>query len=63
MELTILVLCEGMWKLKRGDNLLDTGSPQYEVYKTKDGEFMSVGALEQQFYDALLKVRFLLLHF
>ncbi|XP_046581515.1 alpha-methylacyl-CoA racemase-like isoform X2 [Haliotis rubra] len=44
-----------VWGAERGENLLDTGSPFYETYKTADGKFMSVGALEPQFYAALLK--------
>lgn len=38
-----------MWG-PRGTNLLDTGSHFYEVYETSDGGFMSVGAIEPQFY-------------
>lgn len=40
----------------RGVNMLDTGYHFYDTYETKDGKFMSVGALEPQFYAALLKV-------
>ena len=39
----------GAWK-ERGTNLLDTGSHFYEVYETSDGGYMSVGAIEPQFY-------------
>lgn len=35
---------------ERGENLLDSGAPFYEVYETKDGLFMSLGALEPKFY-------------
>jgi alpha-methylacyl-CoA racemase len=45
----------GMWRDERGTNMLDTGAPFYDTYRTKDGEFMSVGAIEPQFYAALLK--------
>jgi len=45
----------GLWHDRRGSNLLDTGAPFYEVYETKDGGFMAVGALEPQFYAALLR--------
>ncbi|KAM0745997.1 CoA-transferase family III [Meredithblackwellia eburnea MCA 4105] len=38
----------------RGENMLDGGSPFYEVYETKDGKYMSVGALEPQFYKQFL---------
>ncbi|XP_053264893.1 alpha-methylacyl-CoA racemase [Podarcis raffonei] len=40
----------GLWNRSRGENLLDSGAPFYETYKTKDGKFMAVGALEPQFY-------------
>lgn len=43
------------WGKQRGENLLDTGTHFYEVYKTKDGKYMSVGALEPQFYAELLQ--------
>lgn len=39
----------------RGDNVLDSGCPWYDTYETKDGGFMAVGALEPQFYVALIK--------
>ena len=35
--------------------MLDSGSPNYDVYETKDGHYMAVGALEPQFYEQLLK--------
>lgn len=38
----------------RGENLLDGGSPYYDTYETKDGGYMAVGALEPQFYAALI---------
>ena len=44
----------GGWTPTRGANLLDTGAPFYEVYETADGGHMAVGALEPQFYEALL---------
>lgn len=44
-----------IWGRNRGENILDTGYHFYEVYETKDGKFLSVGSLESQFYDALLK--------
>lgn len=43
------------WGNQRGENLLDTGSHFYEVYRTKDGKFMAVGAGEPQFYANLLQ--------
>jgi alpha-methylacyl-CoA racemase len=44
----------GAWQDKRGSNLLDGGAPFYDTYVTADAEYMAVGALEPQFYAALL---------
>lgn len=38
----------------RGEGMLDGGSPFYDTYKTKDGKFMAVGALEAKFYKNLI---------
>ncbi len=45
----------GLWERERGSNLLDSGAPFYEVYETADGRHMAVGAIEPQFYAALLE--------
>lgn len=44
-----------IWSGNRGENFLDTGNHSYDTYETKDGKFMSVGAVEPQFYDVLVK--------
>jgi alpha-methylacyl-CoA racemase len=44
----------GTWQDKRGSNLLDGGAPFYDTYATADGRYVAVGALEPQFYAALL---------
>jgi len=49
------LVAQGIWKKGNGTNFIDTGSHFYEVYKTKDGKYLSVGAIEPQFYDQLLK--------
>jgi alpha-methylacyl-CoA racemase len=48
------MLAAGTWQDSRGTNLLDGGAPFYDTYATADGEYMAVGALEPQFYAALL---------
>ncbi|WP_347058621.1 CaiB/BaiF CoA-transferase family protein [Blastococcus sp. HT6-30] len=48
------MLDAGAWTDRRGRNLLDTGAPFYDVYRCADGHFLAVGALEEQFYAALL---------
>ncbi|MFI5607735.1 CaiB/BaiF CoA transferase family protein [Amycolatopsis sp. NPDC051903] len=44
----------GQWSDDRGVNLLDGGAPCYDTYVCADGKFVAVGALEPQFYAALL---------
>jgi alpha-methylacyl-CoA racemase len=44
-----------MWNRARGTNVLDGGAPYYDTYETKDGGYMAVGAIEPQFFAALLK--------
>lgn len=45
-----------MWNSERGTNTLDGGAPYYGCYECKDeGKYMSVGALEPQFWTELLK--------
>jgi alpha-methylacyl-CoA racemase len=44
----------GAWQDERGVNLLDGGAPFYDTYQTADGRHVAVGALEPQFYAALL---------
>jgi alpha-methylacyl-CoA racemase len=38
----------------RGMNLLDGGAPQYGTYRTRDGGYVAVGAVESRFYANLL---------
>lgn len=38
------------WNRERGHNILDGGTPWYEVYETQDGKYMTVGPIEPQFY-------------
>jgi alpha-methylacyl-CoA racemase len=44
----------GLWSAPRGENLLDGGAPFYDTYATADGRYVAVGAIEPQFYAALL---------
>lgn len=44
----------GAWQPKRASNLLDGGAHFYNVYETADGKFVSVGAIEPQFYRLLV---------
>jgi alpha-methylacyl-CoA racemase len=46
---------DGSWRDARGSGLLDSGCPHYEVYECADGKYLSVGALEERFYQELVK--------
>ncbi|MCZ0997459.1 CaiB/BaiF CoA-transferase family protein [Streptomyces mirabilis] len=56
------VLLQMMWAMRaqdawcdeRGTNLLDGGAPFYDTYACQDGRHVAVGAIEPQFYQALL---------
>jgi alpha-methylacyl-CoA racemase len=41
---------------RRGVNMLDTGAPYYDVYECADGQYVSVGSIEPQFYAELLRI-------
>lgn len=45
----------GYWQDARAANLLDGGAHFYGVYECSDGKFLSVGAIEPQFYAELLQ--------
>lgn len=44
-----------LWSKPRGENVLDSGSPFYDVYETKDKKYMAVGSIEPLFFNNLLK--------
>ena len=44
----------GSWSDEREANLLDGGAPFYDCYACADGKFISIGAIEPQFYAQLL---------
>jgi alpha-methylacyl-CoA racemase len=46
----------GLWSGARGENLLDSGAPFYEVYETADAKFVCVGAIEAKFYAELTRL-------
>jgi alpha-methylacyl-CoA racemase len=41
------------WSETRGVNVLDTGAPWYDVYETKDGKYVAIGAIEGRFFEEL----------
>jgi alpha-methylacyl-CoA racemase len=46
----------GSWNDEREANMLDGGAPFYDTYACSDGKFLSVGAIEPQFYAELLEL-------
>ncbi|HEU0310994.1 MAG TPA: CaiB/BaiF CoA-transferase family protein [Sphingomicrobium sp.] len=53
--LTYGLRAAGHWRDEREANLLDGGDPAYGVYRCLDGKFLSIGAIEPQFREALFK--------
>jgi alpha-methylacyl-CoA racemase len=46
----------GIWNENRGENILDTGAPYYDVYETRDRKYVSIGSIEAKFYEELLRL-------
>jgi alpha-methylacyl-CoA racemase len=49
------MLARGLWSEQRGRNLLDGGAPFYRTYRTADGKYISVGAIEPEFFAELVR--------
>lgn len=48
---------QGLWREdERGVNLLDSGAPFYDVYRTSDDGWLAVACLEPQFYAEWLRI-------
>ena len=45
----------GAFDTQRGTNLLDGGAHFYDTYETADGEYVSIGSIEPQFYALLIE--------
>jgi alpha-methylacyl-CoA racemase len=43
----------GTWRDERGSNYIDSGAPFYDVYETRDGRYVSIGAIEPKFHREL----------
>ena len=46
----------GVWSETREANLVDGGAHFYDSYETSDGKYVSIGAIEPQFYAELLRL-------
>jgi len=49
------MLKSGIWSTRREANMLDGGAHFYSCYACADGKFVSIGAIEPQFYALLLQ--------
>jgi alpha-methylacyl-CoA racemase len=47
---------QGMWQEEAGVNLLDSGAPFYDVYRTADDRWLAVACLEPAFYAEWLRL-------
>jgi alpha-methylacyl-CoA racemase len=56
MAMTYSLINSGAWKEARESNVLDGAAPFYRCYETSDGHFIAVGAIENRFYRAFLRV-------
>lgn len=45
----------GLWSAERENNMLDGGAHFYDTYECKDGQYVSIGSIEPQFYALLLE--------
>lgn len=54
MGLIQSMLPQGTWTREREDNFIDGGAPYYRCYTCSDGKFISVGAIEPQFFAELV---------
>ncbi len=54
MAMTYSLKARGRWRAERQANILDGGAPFYGVYRCADGKWVAVGALEPQFFAALV---------
>jgi alpha-methylacyl-CoA racemase len=50
------MMAQNSWKVEREANFIDGAAPFYTTYACSDGGFVSVGAMEPQFYRSLLSL-------
>lgn len=55
MSMMYTLQAMGQWTQERGSNLLDGGAHFYDTYQCRDGKWLSIGAIEPQFYALLLE--------
>jgi alpha-methylacyl-CoA racemase len=55
MSMMYTLKAMGQWSNERGTNLLDGGAFFYDTYRCADGKYLSLGAIEPQFYALFLE--------
>ncbi|MEP9385069.1 CaiB/BaiF CoA-transferase family protein [Nocardioides sp. KR10-350] len=55
MAMTYGFAAQGRWTPDRGSNMFDGSMPFYDTYECADGRYVAVGAVEPQFYAALIE--------
>jgi alpha-methylacyl-CoA racemase len=56
LTMTWSMRTNGGWSDDRGTNMLDGGAPYYDTYECSDGEYVAVGAIEEQFWTEVVDV-------
>ena len=56
MHMMHAMSAQGQWTDARGSNLLDGAAHFYDTYETADGKYISIGALEPEFYRLLVQL-------
>ena len=56
MHMMYSMRARGEWQDARGTNLLDGAAHFYDTYETADGKYISIGSIEPEFYELLIKL-------
>jgi len=56
MHMMHAMRAQGLWSDARGSNFLDGAAHFYDTYETADGKYISIGALEPEFYRLLVQL-------
>jgi alpha-methylacyl-CoA racemase len=56
MHMMYGMLGAGLWQDRRGANMLDGAAHFYDCYEAADGQYVSIGSIEPQFYAQLVEL-------
>ncbi|WP_372865676.1 CaiB/BaiF CoA transferase family protein [Spongiibacter sp.] len=56
MHMMYSFMAQGAWQDQRGSNMLDGAAHFYDTFETRDGKYVSIGAIEPQFYQLLIEL-------